>query len=161
MFLSREGSFTSYIVQRYDAVNAMLLNEFLKEQRKVEQQRKDFEAALANQQKQIEALTPGPTEGERTTRTKQTRTANGSEQSVITDNASGGEDQVYVWRLPSVSVVKKVAQTKLGISISVVWNGVADEKTGKLPMKNETISVSYSMENGILSDKIKVTAPSP
>jgi hypothetical protein len=44
---------------RYDQVNAMLLNEFLKEHRKVEQQRKDFEAALARQQKQIEALTAG------------------------------------------------------------------------------------------------------
>ena len=44
---------------RYDAVNAMLLNEFLKEHREVEQQRKDFEAALAQQQKQIEALTAG------------------------------------------------------------------------------------------------------
>ena len=44
---------------RYDAVNAMLLNEFLKEHRKVEQQRKDFEAALAQQQKQIEALAAG------------------------------------------------------------------------------------------------------
>jgi len=42
---------------RYDAVNAMLLNEFLKEHRKVEQQRSDFEAALARQQKQIEELT--------------------------------------------------------------------------------------------------------
>ena len=44
---------------RYEAVNAMLLNEFLKEHRKVEQQRKDFEAALAQQQKQIDALTAG------------------------------------------------------------------------------------------------------
>jgi hypothetical protein len=44
---------------RYDAVHAMLLNEFLKEHRKVEQQRKDFEAALARQQKQIEALAVG------------------------------------------------------------------------------------------------------
>ena len=49
---------------RYDAVNAMLLNEFLKEHRKNEeqeatitQQRKDFEVALAQQQKEIEALT--------------------------------------------------------------------------------------------------------
>jgi len=41
---------------RYDQVNAMLLNEFLKEHRKVEQQRKDFEAAIAQQQKQIEEL---------------------------------------------------------------------------------------------------------
>jgi Chaperone of endosialidase len=44
---------------RNDAVNAMLLNEFLKEHRKVEQQRKDFEAAIARQQKQIDALTTG------------------------------------------------------------------------------------------------------
>jgi hypothetical protein len=42
---------------RYEQVNAMLLNEFLKEHRKVEQQRRDFEAALAQQQKQIDTLT--------------------------------------------------------------------------------------------------------
>jgi hypothetical protein len=40
---------------RYDAVNAMLLNEFLKEHRKVEQ----MEATIAHQQEQIEALTAG------------------------------------------------------------------------------------------------------
>jgi len=40
---------------RYDAVNAMLLNEFLKEHRKNEQQ----EATIARQQKQIDALTAG------------------------------------------------------------------------------------------------------
>jgi hypothetical protein len=62
---------------RYEAVNAMLLNEFLKEHRKVEalqasfvqqqkdfqsalaQQQKDFQATAAHQQKQIEALTGG------------------------------------------------------------------------------------------------------
>ncbi len=44
---------------RYDQVNVMLLNEFLKEHRKVEQQREDFEAAIARQQKQIAALTAG------------------------------------------------------------------------------------------------------
>jgi Chaperone of endosialidase len=44
---------------RYDAVNAMLLNEFLKEHRKVEQLTKDFESKFADQQKQIEALTTG------------------------------------------------------------------------------------------------------
>jgi Chaperone of endosialidase len=58
---------------RYEAVNAMLLNEFLKEHKKVEQQqrtivqlestvaqqREGFEARLAQQQKQIEALTAG------------------------------------------------------------------------------------------------------
>ena len=38
---------------RYEAVNAMLLNEFLKEHRKVEEQG----AMIARQQKQIEALT--------------------------------------------------------------------------------------------------------
>ena len=54
---------------RYDAVNAMLLNEFLKEHRKVEdqqaaitelkavaeQQQKEFQAAIADQRKQFEA----------------------------------------------------------------------------------------------------------
>jgi hypothetical protein len=58
---------------RYDAVNAMLLNEFLKEHRKVEeqqatitelksteaQQQKDLQATVAHQQKQIEALSAG------------------------------------------------------------------------------------------------------
>jgi len=40
---------------RYNAINAMLLNEFLKEHRKNEEQ----EARMARQQKQIEALTAG------------------------------------------------------------------------------------------------------
>ena len=40
---------------RYEAVNAMLLNEFLKEHRKNEEQ----EATIAQQQKRIEALTTG------------------------------------------------------------------------------------------------------
>src|SRR5262249_47214143 len=51
---------------RYDQVNAMLLNEFLKEHKTVQeqratiiQQRKHFEAAIARQQKQIDALTAG------------------------------------------------------------------------------------------------------
>ena len=51
---------------RYDQVNAMLLNEFLKEHRKVEQQeatiaqlRQDFQSRLAEQEKKIEALTKG------------------------------------------------------------------------------------------------------
>jgi septal ring factor EnvC (AmiA/AmiB activator) len=56
---------------RYDAVNAMLLNEFLKEHQTVQQQgatitqlkstaaqqQNDFQAAIAQQQKQIEVLT--------------------------------------------------------------------------------------------------------
>jgi trimeric autotransporter adhesin len=42
---------------RYEAVNAMLLNEFLKEHRRVEEQRACFELKLAQQQQQIEALT--------------------------------------------------------------------------------------------------------
>ena len=54
---------------RYDAVNAMLLNEFLKEHRKNEKQEAIImqlkstdakqEAIIAQQQKQIEALTDG------------------------------------------------------------------------------------------------------
>ena len=51
---------------RYEAVNAMLLNEFLKEHRKMEsletklaQQQKEFQAKFAQQQKQIEALIAG------------------------------------------------------------------------------------------------------
>ena len=49
---------------RYDAVNVMLLNEFLKEHRKNEeqgatiaQQQKDFDTSIAQQQKQIDRLT--------------------------------------------------------------------------------------------------------
>jgi trimeric autotransporter adhesin len=51
---------------RYDQVNAMLLNEFLKEHKKVEkleatvvQQQENFQSKLAEQQKQIAALTAG------------------------------------------------------------------------------------------------------
>ena len=47
---------------RYDQVNAMLLNEFLKEHRKVQEQGQELQkqaATIAKQQKQIEALTVG------------------------------------------------------------------------------------------------------
>ena len=51
---------------RYDAVNAMLLNEFLKEHRKVEEQeatitqlKAELQATAKRQQRQIEALTAG------------------------------------------------------------------------------------------------------
>jgi septal ring factor EnvC (AmiA/AmiB activator) len=58
---------------RYDAVNAMLLNEFLKEHKKVEaqqatiaelkstvaQQQRSFQSRFAEQEKQIEALATG------------------------------------------------------------------------------------------------------
>ena len=47
---------------RYDQVNAMLLNEFLKEHRKNEQQEskiEEQEAKIARQEKQIQALTAG------------------------------------------------------------------------------------------------------
>jgi Chaperone of endosialidase len=64
----RDGNGEIYTV-RYDAVNAMLLNEFLKDHRKVEeqqaainelksvaqQQHKEFQAAIAEQRKQFEA----------------------------------------------------------------------------------------------------------
>jgi hypothetical protein len=42
---------------RYEAVNAMLLNEFLKEHHTVQELEKDLRATIAQQQKQIEALT--------------------------------------------------------------------------------------------------------
>src|SRR5439155_12383613 len=48
---------------RYDEVNAMLLNEFLKQHRKIEQQestiaqqKKEFDRTIAQQQKEIETL---------------------------------------------------------------------------------------------------------
>jgi len=52
--VARDGQGKPYSV-RYEAVNAMLLNEFLKEHRKVE----NLEAAMAEQKKQIEAITAG------------------------------------------------------------------------------------------------------
>jgi hypothetical protein len=52
VFRDEEGKVSN---MRYDAVNAMLLNEFLKEHRKNEQQ----EATIAELRQQIEALTAG------------------------------------------------------------------------------------------------------
>src|SRR5215467_13942868 len=52
--VARDDQGKPYTV-RYDAVNAMLLNEFLKEHRTVQEQG----AIIARQQKQIEALTAG------------------------------------------------------------------------------------------------------
>jgi len=52
--VARDANGEVYTV-RYEAVNAMLLNEFLKEHRKNEEQ----EATIARQQKQIEALAEG------------------------------------------------------------------------------------------------------
>ncbi len=52
--VARDANGKPYTV-RYEAVNAMLLNEFLKEHRKVQ----ELEANAAQQQKQIEALTAG------------------------------------------------------------------------------------------------------
>jgi hypothetical protein len=61
----RDAEGTVYTV-RYEAVNAMLLNEFLKEHRTVEEQKatiaqlkQDFQSRLAEQQKQIQTLTAG------------------------------------------------------------------------------------------------------
>ena len=50
--MARDDQGKVYTV-RYEAVNAMLLNEFLKEHRKVQ----ELETTVAQQQKQIEALT--------------------------------------------------------------------------------------------------------
>jgi hypothetical protein len=63
--VARDAQGKPYTV-RYEAVNAMLLNEFLKEHRKVEEQqatitelKKELQGKTARQQKQIEALTAG------------------------------------------------------------------------------------------------------
>src|SRR5262249_52285204 len=70
--VARDNDGKSYTV-RYEAVNEMLLNEFLKEHREVleqkatiiqlqsalAQQQKDFQATARHQQKQIEALAAG------------------------------------------------------------------------------------------------------
>jgi hypothetical protein len=52
--VTRDAKGEVYTV-RYDAVNAMLLNEFLKEHQTV----KDLKSTVAKQEKQIEALTTG------------------------------------------------------------------------------------------------------
>jgi hypothetical protein len=52
--VARDDEGRPYTV-RYEAVNAMLLNEFLKEHRTVQ----DLKTVVAQQQKQIEALTAG------------------------------------------------------------------------------------------------------
>ena len=59
--MSRDDQGKPYTV-RYEAVNAMLLNEFLKEHRTVQELKSNAakqEATFAQQQKQIEALTAG------------------------------------------------------------------------------------------------------
>ena len=63
--VARDDEGKPYTV-RYEAVNAMLLNEFLKEHRKTQEleatiakQQKDFQATATHQQKQIEALSAG------------------------------------------------------------------------------------------------------
>jgi trimeric autotransporter adhesin len=57
--VARDADGKAYTV-RYEAVNAMLLNEFLKEHRKVEEQEckaREQETTIAQMKKQIEALT--------------------------------------------------------------------------------------------------------
>ncbi|PYV49841.1 MAG: hypothetical protein DMG92_09750 [Acidobacteria bacterium] len=59
--VARDAEGKVYTV-RYEAINAMLLNEFLKEHRKNEEQGRDIQeqkATIALQQKQIDALTAG------------------------------------------------------------------------------------------------------
>ena len=59
--VARDAKGRIYTV-RYDAVNAMLLNEFLKEHKKVQELKTTvarFESRFAQQEKQIEALTSG------------------------------------------------------------------------------------------------------
>ncbi|PYV77888.1 MAG: hypothetical protein DMG96_09770 [Acidobacteria bacterium] len=54
--VARDADGKAYTV-RYEAVNVMLLNEFLKEHRTVQELKKDFQATVADQQKEIQALT--------------------------------------------------------------------------------------------------------
>ena len=63
--ITRDADGKPYTV-RYEAVNAMLLNEFLKEYRQVQEQRamivhlkQDFQSKLWEQQRQIDVLTAG------------------------------------------------------------------------------------------------------
>jgi hypothetical protein len=59
--VTRDAEGELYTV-RYEAINAMLLNEFLKQHRKNEEQGRDIQeqkAIIARQQKQIDALTAG------------------------------------------------------------------------------------------------------
>ena len=53
--VARDDQGKAYTV-RYEAVNAMLLNEFLKQYRTVEELKKDFQATIAQQQNEIKAL---------------------------------------------------------------------------------------------------------
>ena len=66
---------------RYEAVNAMLLNEFLKEHRKVQ----DLERNAVRQQKQIDALTAALQKVSAQFELSKSATANGFEQSVSAD----------------------------------------------------------------------------
>jgi len=76
---------------RYEAVNAMLLNEFLKEHRKVEEQEAaitELKSAVAKQQNGMEVLTAtlkssiANPEGDRRARSEELFTANRPQQSV-------------------------------------------------------------------------------
>ena len=69
--VARDEQGKSYTV-RYEAVNAMLLNEFLKEHRTVQ----DLKGTVAQQQKQIEALTAGLQKVGARQELEQTRTKN-------------------------------------------------------------------------------------
>ena len=91
--LGRRDKAGEILSVRYDQVNAMLLNQFLKEHRKVEnqesriqeqeativQQRKIFEARLADQQRQIDALSTGLQKVSAQLELSKIRTEDGSE----------------------------------------------------------------------------------
>ena len=83
---------------RYDQVNAMLLNEFLKEHRKVEQLTKDFESKLGEQQKQIEALSAGLQKV--SAEVEMSRAANGRQRSVKRPT----RDRVYISQLTAAAL---------------------------------------------------------
>jgi hypothetical protein len=92
---------------RYEAVTAMLLNEFLKEQRKMQEQG----ATIAELKKEIANLTatvkePGRAnpKGERSDRGEQTRRANGPEQSVTLSNPTKQSSCLLprIWKPPNL-----------------------------------------------------------
>ena len=88
---------------RYEAVNAMLLNEFLKEHQTVQETESDIcktGSNVARQQKQIEALTTGLQKVSAQLEVEQTRTANGSEQSLEPVDHTRNEPSCFTaWRL--------------------------------------------------------------
>ena len=81
---------------------------------------------------------------------------------VVTDNAPDDDSQTRIWRLPDgVSVVKKFTGAKNGAQIAAVVDGQMDEKTGRFPSEERLIDISYGLNKGVLSDKLRVSTSKP